>query len=180
VVARLEGLFESWDQRDLSAERYTILFLDGLNLKVRLARRVVSVPVLAVLGVAEDGTKVLVSLRLAASEATSHWAGILIDPERRGLTAPLLLVVVDGHAGLRKALEAWPGVQVQRCTRHKLVNHVEHCSAHARAEMKGTVVRSSTPPMGSRCRRPTRRSWQSGRGSPPRWLGRSRRPEASS
>jgi transposase-like protein len=109
VVARLEGLFESWDQRDLSAERYSILFLDGLNLEVCLARRVVSVPVLAVLGVAEDGTKVLVSLRLAASEATSHCAGILIDPERRGLTGLLLLVVV-GHAGLRKALEAWPGV----------------------------------------------------------------------
>jgi transposase-like protein len=90
VVARLEGLFESWDQRDLSAERYAILFLDGLNLEVRLARRVVSVPVLAVLGVAEEGTKVLVSVRFAASEATSHWAGILIDRERRGLTALLV------------------------------------------------------------------------------------------
>jgi transposase-like protein len=161
VVARLEGLFESWDQRDLTAERYAILFLEGLNLKVRLARRVVSVPVLAVLGVAEEGTRVRVSVRFAASEATVHWAGVLIEPERLGLTG-LLLLVVDGHAGLRKALEAWPGVQVERCTRHKLVNHVEHCSAHARAEMKGTVVRSSTPSMGSRCQEPTRRSWRRG------------------
>ena len=78
------------------------------------ARRVVSVPVLAVLGVAEDGTKVLVSLRLAASEAASHWSGVLLDLQRRGLVAPALLVV-DGHSGLRKALESWPEVQVQRC-----------------------------------------------------------------
>lgn len=135
VVGRLKALFESWDQRDLSEERYAILYLDGFHLKVRLARRVVAVPVLAVLGVAEDGTKVLLSLKVASSEATSQWAGVLIDLQRRGLTAPLLLVV-DGHAGLRKALEGWPGVQVQRCTRHKLVNLIEHCPAHARAELK--------------------------------------------
>jgi transposase-like protein len=81
VVARLRALFD--------------LFLDGFHLKVRLARRVVAVPVLAVLGVAEDG-----------------------------------------HPGLSKALEGWPGVRVQRCTRHKLVNLEEHCPVHARAEMK--------------------------------------------
>jgi transposase-like protein len=135
VVARLKALFESWDRRELSGERYAILYLDGFHLKVRLARRVVSVPVLAVLGVAEDGTKVLIALRVAASEAASQWGGVILDLQRRGLAAPELLVV-DGHLGLGKALERWPGVRVQRCTRHKLVNLVEHCPVHARAEMK--------------------------------------------
>ena len=58
--------FARWSQRDLSEEHYAIVFLDGFHLKVRIARRVVSVPILAVLGVAEDGTKRLVALRLAA------------------------------------------------------------------------------------------------------------------
>jgi transposase-like protein len=135
VVARLKALFESWNERDLSDERYAILFLDGFHLKVRLARRVVSVPVLAVLGVAEDGTKVLVSLKLAASEAGSHWSEVLLGLQRRGLIAPTLLVV-DGHSGLRKALESWAGVKVQRCARHKLTNLLEHCPVHARAELR--------------------------------------------
>jgi len=135
VVARLKALFEAWDTRELSQERYAVLFLDGFHLKVRLARRVVAVPVLAVLGVAEDGLKVLLSLRVAASEAASQWGGVIADLQRRGLGSPLLLVV-DGHAGLSKALEGWPGVRVQRCTRHKLVNLQEHCPVHARAEMK--------------------------------------------
>ena len=69
VVSRLKGHFARWNERDLSEERYAIVYLDGFHLKVRLARRVVSAPVLAVLGVAEDGSKVLVSLRLAVSEA---------------------------------------------------------------------------------------------------------------
>jgi hypothetical protein len=104
VVGQLERLFENWDQRDLSAERYAILFLEGLNLEVRLARRLVSVPVLAVLGVAEEGTKVRVSVRFGASEATSHCAGILIDPQEAGL--PSDRQRADGLA-VPKAYEAF-------------------------------------------------------------------------
>lgn len=135
VVGRLKTLFASWSGRDLSGERYAILYLDAIHLKVRLARRVVAVPVLAILGVAEDGTKVLVSLLLAASEAATHWGGVLEDLQRRGLAAPRV-IIVDGHAGLKKALEGWPELRVQRCTKHKLENLKEHCPIHARAEMK--------------------------------------------
>jgi len=72
VVARLKGLFASWSERDLSEEFYPILYMDGIQLKVRLARRVVSVPVLIVLGVDETGAKRLVAMRLCTSEAEVH------------------------------------------------------------------------------------------------------------
>jgi putative transposase len=135
VVGRLKALFEAWSTRDLSTERYSCLFLDGFHLKVRVARRVVAVPVLAVLGVAADGTKVLVALQAAASESCNHWSAVLFDLQKRGLVAPQL-VIVDGHAGLGKALAAWPDVDVQRCARHKLANLLEHCPAHARPELR--------------------------------------------
>ena len=135
VVVRLKGLFESWQHRDLSQERYGVLFLDGFHLKVRMAKRVVSVPVLAVLGVRQDGEKVLVGLRLAPSEAAANWSEVIVDLQKRGLPAPLLMVV-DGNAGLNKALAAWPEAKVQRCTVHKLQNLRDHCPAHARREMK--------------------------------------------
>jgi transposase-like protein len=106
VVGRLKKLFEFWQYRDLKEEHYGVLFLDGFHLKIRMAKRVVAAPVLAVLGVRQDGEKVLVALRL------------------------------DGHGGLNKALSAWPGVKVQRCTVHKLRNLQDHCPAHARREMK--------------------------------------------
>ncbi len=135
VVVRLKKLFEVWHHRDLSKELYGVLFLDGFHLKIRMAKRVVSAPVLAVLGVNEDGEKVLVGLRLAPSEAAANWSEVLVDLQRRGLAAPLLMVV-DGHMGLNKALSAWPQVKVQRCTTHKLRNLQDHCPAHARREMK--------------------------------------------
>jgi transposase-like protein len=135
IVARLKVLFTTWRDRDLSTERYPIIFLDGFHLKVRLVRRVVAVPVLAALGVAENGQKCLLDLHVAASEAAAMWGGVITSLQQRGLPAPLLLVV-DGHAGLKKALEQWDGVRVQRCTTHKLVNLKAHCPKHAHAEMK--------------------------------------------
>lgn len=41
-----------------------MLYLDGFHLKVRMARRVVAVPVLVALGVAENGQKRLAALQL--------------------------------------------------------------------------------------------------------------------
>jgi len=135
VAARLKAQFAEWSERDLSEEPYAILFLDGFHLKVRMARRVVSVPVLAALGVAPDGTKRLVALELAVSEAEASWSRLVSNLERRGLASPVL-IVSDGHRGLTKAIEAWPKAQVQRCAVHKWQNLVKHCPAHAHRELK--------------------------------------------
>jgi transposase-like protein len=135
VVSRLKEHFARWSERDLSEERYAIVYLDGFHMKVRLARRVVSAPVLAVLGVAEDGSKVLVSLRLAVSEAGVHWRRVIEDLKARGLAAPGV-IVSDGHKGLAKACEVWPEAKVQRCTQHKWTNLKMHCPVHAQAELK--------------------------------------------
>jgi len=135
IVSRLKELFTTWRTRDLSGERYAIVFLDAVHLKIRVARRVVSVPVLAALGVNDSGQKTLLALQVAAAEAEATWGAVLADLQERGLPAPLLLVV-DGNAGLKKALKQWVGVRVQRCTIHKLRNLEAHCPRHARPELK--------------------------------------------
>lgn len=135
VVGKLKTHFAAWQTRDLSETDYPIVYLDGIHLKVRLARRVISVPVLAVLGVDRDGRKALVALQLAVSEASTHWKAVIDDLLRRGLPAPELLIA-DGHAGLNKAIDEWPDTRIQRCTVHKWCNLAEHCPTHSRAELK--------------------------------------------
>ena len=66
VVARVKDQFAVWQQRPLTDERYGVVFLDGFHLRVRLAGRVVVVPVLAALGVTDTGLKQLLTLQLAA------------------------------------------------------------------------------------------------------------------
>jgi putative transposase len=88
-----------------------------------------------VLGVAENGQKCLLQLRLAGSEATVTWGAVVADLQQRNLAAALLRVV-DGNGGLKNASKQWDGVRIQRCTTHKLENLKAHCPPHARAEMK--------------------------------------------
>jgi transposase-like protein len=135
VTSRLKALFASWRQRDLAKEQYAIVFLDGFHLRVRLAKRVVSAPVLVALGVAEDGSKRLIALELAISESASSWSTLVGDLLGRGLLPPRLLVT-DGHAGLKKARSVWPDIAVQRCTNHKWENLKTHCPVHAHGDLR--------------------------------------------
>jgi transposase-like protein len=136
ITVRLRALFDEWRSRDLSQESLAVVYFDGIYLPVRLARRVVKVPVLVALGVREDGQKLLVALQLVSGETTVGWASLISDLARRGLSAPVV-AVVDGNAGLLRAMrKEWPQVKIQRCIKHKWENLKTHTPKHAHREMK--------------------------------------------
>jgi putative transposase len=137
IVKRLKEEFDRWRNRDLSEESFAILYCDGFHLPVRVARRVVRVPVLAVIGVRHrDGKKILLSLSIARSESTASWSSVVEDLVRRGLPQPAL-VVLDGNAGLLRSIrEGWPKTRIQRCTKHKLENLCSKAPKHSHAELK--------------------------------------------
>jgi putative transposase len=136
LVGRLEALFTQWRSRSLVSEAVVFLYLDAIALRVRIAHKVISVPVLVGLGVKEDGQKVILDLELFQSESTSCWEGFLEGLIHRGLKPPCL-VIMDGNKGLRAAVEKnWPGTAVQRCTVHKLRNLERYAPRHALEEVK--------------------------------------------
>lgn len=103
---------------------------------VRRAGKVVSTPVLGVVGVLPDGRKQLVALELCGGESFAAWKGCLDDLAARGLRAPVLCII-DGNAGLRRAVElVWPRAAVQRCCVHKLRNLERKAPKHALAEIR--------------------------------------------
>jgi transposase-like protein len=63
-VATLKSSLEAWQTRPLTDLEFAYAHLDALALRVRSGGKVVSVPVLAVVGVLADGQKVLVELEL--------------------------------------------------------------------------------------------------------------------
>ena len=98
--------------------------------------RVVSVPVLGVVGVLPDGHKHLLALELCGGESFPAWRGCLDDLVARGLRAPLL-AIIDGNAGLRRAVGlVWPRAAVQRCCVHKLRNLERRAPKHALADIR--------------------------------------------
>jgi transposase-like protein len=125
----------------LATEAVVFLYLDAIALRVRIAKKVISVPVLVGLGVKEDGQKVILDLELLQSESSSCWEGFVEGLISRGLKPPCL-GIIDGNKGLRAALDKnWPGTAVQRCTVHKLRNLERHAPRHALEEVKSDYHR---------------------------------------
>lgn len=141
IVGRLQALFSEWRQRSLKTEAVVFLYLDAICLRVRIANKVISAPVLVALAVKSDGQKVVLDLELLQSESSECWGGFVEGLNSRGLGRPRL-VIIDGNKGLRAAVEKnWPGVEVQRCTVHKLRNLERHTPRHALEEVKSDYHR---------------------------------------
>ena len=83
-----EALFTQWRSRSLASEGVVFLYLDTIALRVRIANKVISGPVLVGLGVKEDGEKVILDLELFQSEWSSCWEGFLEGLISRGLKPP--------------------------------------------------------------------------------------------
>lgn len=141
IVGRLQGLFSDWRQRSLKEESVVFVYLDAIALRVRIANKVVSAPVLVALGVKADGQKEVLDLELLQSESSECWGGFVEGLVGRGLKRPCL-VIIDGNKGLRAAVDKnWPGIEVQRCTVHKLRNLERHVPQHALEEVKSDYHR---------------------------------------
>ena len=136
VIATLKGDLEAWRTRSLTDLDVIYVYLDGFALRVRSGGKVVSVPVLGVVGAHVDGGKQLLALELCAGESFAAWKGCLDDLVARGLQAPVL-AIIDGNAGLRRAVGlAWPKAAVQRCCVHKLRNLERKAPKHVLAEIR--------------------------------------------
>lgn len=140
IVGRLQSLFVFWRKRSLKEFPLLVLYLDAIALRVRVAHKVVSLPVLVAVGVRQGGKKEVLDLEMLGAESTLCWSGFVEGLIDRGLRRPSV-VVMDGGKGLRAAVEErWPAVAVQRCTVHKLrnleryvpQNEIPHKSGHNR------------------------------------------------
>lgn len=163
IVARLSEAFEVWRMRELSQEDIAIVFLDGFNLKIRLAKRVERIPVLCAIGVRRDGGRVLLALEARTSESEAAWSAVTEDLSQRGVRAPML-AVIDGNEGLENAVKStWPKTDVQRCTKHKLDNLYTHAPKRHYEEIKAdyhAIVYADTEAQGRRAYARFERKWQ--------------------
>ena len=135
VWRKVKTDWDAWNARSLADEPIVRLILDGTVVRVRLDRRATSVSLLVVIGVREDGQKVLLAIKSMGGESTEAWRTVLDDLIKRGLRRPEFLIV-DGAPGLDKAIAAvWDGVPVQRCTVHKHRNLLAHAPERLHEEI---------------------------------------------
>jgi transposase-like protein len=135
VWRKVKTDWDAWNARALVDEPIVRLILDGTVVRVRLDRKATSISLLVVIGVREDGQKVLLAIKSMGGESAEAWRTVLDDLVMRGLRQPEFLIV-DGAPGLDKAIAAvWDGVPVQRCTVHKHRNLLAHAPERLHEEI---------------------------------------------
>src|ERR1700730_12363688 len=135
VWRRVKSDWDAWNARSLVEEPIVRLILDGTVGRVRLHRKATSIVLLVVLGVREDGQKVLLAVKNMGGETSAAWRAVLDDLVKRGLRQPEFLIV-DGGTGLEQALAAlWGDVPTQRCTVHKHRNLLAHAPQRLHEEV---------------------------------------------
>ena len=148
VWRKVKSDWDAWNARSLGEEPIVRLILDGTVVRVRLDRKATSVSLLVVLGVREDGQKVLLAIKSMGGESSEAWRTVLDDLINRGLRRPEFLIV-DGAPGLDKAIAAvWDGVPVQRCTVHKHRNLLAHAPERLHDEVTADytdMIYAATP-----------------------------------
>jgi len=120
TTRELSEAAEKWRARDLSSESITYLFVDGVNFDMRMGRSVERVSVLVVIGVSNQGHKMVLAIQAGDKESASTWRELFKDLKQRGLKgAGITLGVMDGLTGLEKVFkEEFPQAKVQRCQVH--------------------------------------------------------------
>jgi len=149
VWRKVKTDWDAWNARSLAEEEPIVrLILDGTVVRVRLDRKATSISLLIVIGVREDGQKVLLAIKSMGGESTEAWRTVLDDLIKRGLQRPEFLIV-DGASGLDKAIAAvWDGVPVQRCTVHKHRNLLAHAPERLHDEVTADytdMIYAATP-----------------------------------
>jgi putative transposase len=115
---------EKWHTRPLK-KRYSVLYLDGLYVKLR--RETVEKEVIyVVFGVNEEGYREILDFFVGGQESAHVWQEILQNLYKRDVKE-VLLGVFDGLPGLEEAFkEVYPKADVQRCVVHKVRNTLNH------------------------------------------------------
>ena len=135
VWRKVKSDWDAWNARSLAEEPIVRLILDGTVVRVRLDRKATAIVLLVVLGVREDGQKVLLAVKNMGGETSEAWRAVLDDLVKRGLVKPRFLIV-DGGTGLEQALAAlWGDVPTQRCTVHKHRNLLAHAPQRLHEEV---------------------------------------------
>lgn len=90
--------------------------------KVRVDGRIVSMAVLIVCGVDENGHRDIIAVEPMTEESRSSYGVLFQNLKDRGLSTPKL-IISDAHSGLVSAIrESFPGASWQRCKVHFMRN----------------------------------------------------------
>jgi putative transposase len=135
LVGRLDPELKAWRERPLTAAAYPYLVVDARYEHARVDGRVVTLGVLVVAGVRDDGRREVLAVEEADTESEATYHELFKRLKERGLRG-VELVTSDDHRGLKAAIERhFQGASWQRCQVHFARNLLGMVGAKHRARL---------------------------------------------
>jgi transposase-like protein len=135
LVGRLDPELKAWRERPLTAAAYPYLVVDARYEHARVDGRVVSLGVLVVAGVRDDGRREVLAVAEADTESEATYHDLFKRLKERGLRG-VELVTSDDHRGLKAAIERhFQGASWQRCQVHFTRNLLGRVGGKHRARL---------------------------------------------
>jgi putative transposase len=125
VFHSLEAEFAVWQKRTLPT-RYVYVFADGTYFSVIYDGAGQKMPILALIGIREDGQREVIAFTTGERENQGAWEDLLADIKERGVQT-VDLWITDGHQAMLNAIALkFPTSDRQRCVKHKMDNILSH------------------------------------------------------
>lgn len=164
VTKGLDELVRQFENSPISDD-FAFLFIDGINIRVKYELKAKRMVLLVVYGIRRDGSRRLISFRLAKSESRANYLSFLENLKARGLKGQgLELIIMDGSLGLWSAIEeVYPDVPHQLCWVHKLRNVGCYCSkklAKECCQQASQIMRAKSPRQAANLFRQWKANWQ--------------------
>jgi putative transposase len=130
---------EKFRNRPLTSSAYPVLWVDALYEKVRYAGRVVSMAIMIVCGVNDEGKREVLAIEPMLEESMESYQQLFEKLKERGLSKPKL-IISDAHTGLVAAIGAcFPGASWQRCKVHFIRNILVHVAHKDKEQFAGKL-----------------------------------------
>ncbi len=139
ICKELTEVIGTWKNRDLSANSYPFIIIDGVHVKVRENNQVISKAFFIALGINDQGHRDILGMMVGDSESETTWSEFFSSLKERNLTG-LDLVVSDAHKGLVKAVQKhFQGVKLQRYQAHFMRNILDKTPKKDREKVERDV-----------------------------------------
>jgi transposase-like protein len=125
ITNRLSEHIRQWQDRALEPV-YFILWMDGIQVRVRHNGKYTNKCIYVVIGLKKDGFKELLGLWIAESESAAFWMSVLTDLKARGVQ-DILIACTDNLAGFTQAIRGvFPQAITQICIVHQVRNSCKY------------------------------------------------------
>jgi len=125
ITAKILENIKQWQERPLE-DVYYILWMDGINFKVRQSGKVINKTVYLVIGLGKEGKKEVLGMWIDTSESASFWLSVLTDLKARGVE-DVLIASTDNLKGFTDAIKTvFPKAVTQLCVVHQIRNSMRY------------------------------------------------------